>query len=48
MVHGDDEEFQKYKCLVLLEQVITVSRLDSEERLGVKQLIESAGNQTCL
>ena len=44
VVNGDDEEFQKYKCPVLFGQVVTVSGLDSEERLGVKQLVESAGN----
>ena len=43
MICGDDEQWNRYKCPVMLGQVVTVSGLDSEERFEVKSLVESEG-----
>ncbi|XP_064597636.1 DNA topoisomerase 2-binding protein 1-like [Liolophura sinensis] len=42
-LHGTDEQFQKWKCPIFKNMVITVSGLDSEKRKQVKSLVEAEG-----
>ncbi len=43
MVNADDPEWDEYKCPPMLGAVVTVSGLDSADRVQVKQLVEAAG-----
>lgn len=42
-LHGTDEQFQKWRCPIFKNMVITVSGLDSEKRKQVKALVEAEG-----
>lgn len=42
-VHGDDEQFQEFRCPIFYGLVITASGLNSQERQEAKRLIEKEG-----